>query len=208
MKGSTIVRLRAGAARLRRGVLWAIFALVLLIPKVNRLRRRRALWNFIRVIVAFAGLGALALSAARGHALTLVPAGVLLLLTALIVNPERPEFSHGFSIDARARELGAWIAVDGGYYITASRNRQRAKLFVGPDRLWVSDAALQILLEIPLQQIRSVSVEPAGNAWNVRVDSEKTTAEFIYDGSFAEHLASVAADTVRSRLHRELQVLR
>jgi hypothetical protein len=208
MKRSTIARLRAGAARIRRGILWVIFALVLLIPKVNRLRRRRALWNFIRVIVAFAGLGALVFGAARGHVLTLAPVGVLLLLIAFILNPERHEFSPGFSIDARARELGALIAVDGGDYIHASKNRQRAKLFVGPDRLWIADAALQILLEIPLQQVRTLSVEPAGTAWTFRIDSEQTTAEFIYEGSFAEHLARVAADTVRSRLHRQLPVLR
>src|ERR1700730_15763318 len=175
---------RAAAARLRRGALWVIFALVLLIPKVNRLRRRRRAWNLIRIFVAFAGAAMLTFGAARGHALTLIVAGVLMLLFALVVPPERPGFSSASSIDARARELGALITVDGGRYIDAAGSRLRAKLFIGADRLWALDAALQVLLEIPLQQIRAVFAEPAGTGWSFRVDFQQTTAEFIYEGSF------------------------
>jgi hypothetical protein len=204
MKDSTISLWRAGAVRLRRGALWAIFALVLIIPKVNRLRRHRRAWNFVRILMAFAGAAILAFGAAQGHAVTLLVAGALMLLLALLWSPERP----AFSIDARARELGALIAVDGGRYVDAAGSRHRAKLFLGPDRLWVLDAALQVLLEIPLRQIRTVFVEPAGTDWSFRVDCEETTAEFIYEGSFAEHLARVADATVRSRLYRELPVLR
>jgi hypothetical protein len=208
MKDSTISLWRAGAVRLRRGALWAIFALVLIIPKVNRSRHHRRAWNFVRILTAFAGAAILAFGAAQGHAVMLLVAGALMLLLALLWSPERSEFSPAFSVDARARELGALIAVDGGRYIDAAGSRHRAKLFLGPDRLWVLDAALQVLLEIPLRQIRIVFVEPAGTDWSFRVDCEETTAEFIYEGSFAEHLARVADATVRSRLYRELPVLR
>jgi hypothetical protein len=208
MKDSPISRLRAGAARLRRGGLWLIFALVLMIPKLNRLRRHRRAWNFGRLIAGLAGAAMLAFGVARGHALTPLVAGALMLLFVVLLNPARPEFSPAFSIDARARELGALIAVDGGRYIDAAGSRPRAKLFLGPDRLWVLDAALHVLVEIPLQQVRTVSVEPAGTDWSFRVDWEQATAEFIYHGSFAEHLARVADATVRSLLYRELPVLR
>jgi hypothetical protein len=40
------------------------------------------------------------------------------------------------------------------------------------------------------------------------MDWERAKAEFIYEGGFAEHLARVADATVRSRLRRELPVLR
>lgn len=207
MKDSTISPWRAGAARLGRGILWVIFALVLLIPKVNRLRRRRILWNLVRVAVAFVG-GVLLIFGAEGrHGAALLPIGVLLLLIAALLNSERPEVS----VDARARELGALIAVDGGFYVGSPGKQQRARrarLFVGPDRLWVLDAALQVLVEIPLQQIRTICVAPAGSDWSLRVDWNEMTAEFLYKGSFAEHLACVADATVRSRLRRELPVLR
>lgn len=208
MRGSTNSLMRAGAARLRRGTLWVIFTLILIIPKLNRLRRQKRVWNFIRVLVALAGAAMLVSGVAHGHALVLLLIGALMLVFALLLTPERLEFPPGFSIDARARELGALIVVDGGRYLGAAGSRHRAKLFIGPDRLWVLDAALQVLLEIPLQQIRTVFVEPAATDWRFRVDCERTMGEFIYEDTFGEHLARVADATVRSRLHRELPVLR
>jgi hypothetical protein len=203
MTDSSISILRAGAARLRRGGLWLIFALVLMIPKVNRLRRRRRAWIFIRILVAIAGTAILVFGLARGHGFALIFVGALILLFGLLLNAERPEIS----VDARAKELGALITVDGGHYIDAARNRHRTKLFVGPDRLWALDSALHVLLEIPLTQVRTLVVEPSGAGWSFRVDGQ-TKTEFIYEGSFAQHLAGVAEATVRSRLNRELPVLR
>jgi hypothetical protein len=180
-----------------------IFALVLMIPKVNRLRRRKRSWNIIRVLMALAGAGMLVVSATHGSPLRLVFAGGLLLF-ALLVPEQRP----AFSIDARVRELGALIAVDGGWYIDAAERRYPAKLFVGPDQLWVLDAALHVLLEIALTQIRMLVVEPSSENWRLLVHCENVTVEFIYEGNFAQHLAGVADATIRSRLNRELPVLR
>jgi hypothetical protein len=204
MTDSSISILRAGAARLRRGGLWLIFALVLMIPKVNRLRRRRRAWIFIRILVAIAGTAILVFGLARGHGFALIFVGALMLLFGLLLSTERPEIS----IDARAKELGALITVDGGRYIDAAGNRHRTKLFVGPDRLWALDSALHVLLEIPLTQVRTLVVEPSGTNWSFRLDGQLMKAEFIYEGSFAQHLAGVAEATVRSRLNRELPVLR
>lgn len=196
--------LRAGAARVRRGALWVIFALVLLIPRANRLRRRRKTWNFVRLVIGIAGAGMLAIAATRAHSPGLIVAAVLMLLSALLAAPKSPEFS----VDARARELGALIVVEGGSYIDASGALHRAKLFVGPDRLWVLGAALETLFEIPLQQVRSLSAEPGEAEWILRFDWGQTRTEFLYQGTFAEHLARVAEATICSRLHRELPVLR
>jgi len=204
MKDDTISPLRTSAVRLGRGLLWVIFGLILLIPKVNRLRRRGRLWNFVRIVIALAGAAILAVGMARGHSYALLAAGALMLLFSLVVRPERREFS----IDARARELGAFIVVDGGSYLDGSGKRHRAKLFLGPDRLSALDAALEVVLEIPLQQIRSLSVRPTGTHWSLRVEWAETTAEFLYEGTFGEHLARVADATVRSRLYRELPVFR
>lgn len=196
--------LREGAARLRRGGLWLIFALVLMIPKVNRLRGRRKTWNSIRILSVIAGAAMLLLAISRGHVILLLLAGSLLLLFGLLVSAERPEIS----VDARAKELGALIAVDGGRYIDAAGNRHRTKLFVGPDRLWALDSALHVVLEVPLTQVQTLFVEPSGADWSFRLEGQQMKAVFIYQGSFAQHLAGVAEATVRSRLNRELPVLR
>jgi hypothetical protein len=202
MTDSSTSILRAGADRLRRAGLWLIFALVLMIPNLNRLRRRRA-WNLIRIVGAIAGTAILVFGLARGHGFALISVGALMLLFGLLASAERPEIS----IDTRAKELGALIAVDGGHYIDAAGNRHRSKLFVGPDRLWALDSALRVLLEIPLTQVRMLVVKPCGTGWSFRVDCERAKTEFTYEGSFAQHLAGVAAATVRACLNRELPVL-
>jgi hypothetical protein len=204
MKDSTISRLSSGAARVRRGALWMIFALVLLIPKVNRLRRRRTLWNSVRVVMAVVGAAILAIALKRRDSATPLASGALMLLFALFSRPERA----GLSVDARARELGALIVVDAGLYIDPAGSPRRAKLFIAPDRVLVLDAALRVLLELPSHEVRTLLVQPAGANWSLRVDGDRTAAEFIYEGTFAEHLARVAEATLRSRLYRELPILR
>jgi hypothetical protein len=201
---SRIAPLRAGLARLRRGALWVIFALVLIIPKANRLRRHRRGWNFGRLITGLAGIAVLARGAASGHHLALLVTGAVLLLLALALAPKRADFS----IDERARQLGALIVVDGGRYVDGAGKLRPAKLFIGPDRLWVLNPALQVLLELPLIQIRALTVEPADAVWRFRLDCNHAATEFLYEGSFAEHLARVADETLRSQLYRELPVLR
>ena len=203
VKNDTISLLRSGAARLRRGLLWAIFALVLTIPKVNRLRRRRRTWTLVRVLMSATGAALLALGVTRGHAVAPLAAGVLLLLFALILAPERPEFS----IDARARELSALIVVDGGRYLDTTGSGHRVKLFLCPDRLFVLNLKLEVLVEIPLQEIRALVVEPANDDWSFRVEQAEGAASFVYEGTFGEHLARVAETTVRGQLYRELPVL-
>jgi hypothetical protein len=194
---------RAGAVRLRRAVLWLIFGSILMIPKINRLRRHRRAWNLGRFFVALAAVAMIAIGAAGQHKFAMIALGVLALLLALLLAPERPKRS----VDARARELGALVVVDGGVY-SSDAQAPRAMLFVGSDRLWVLNSALVVLSEIPLRQLRDLILEPEGADWKLRLDCGQSAAEFLYQGNFAEHLARVADETLRSRLHRELPVLR
>ena len=196
--------LHAGAVRLRRAVLWLIFGSILMIPKINRLRRHRRAWSSGRFLAGLAGVAMIAIGAAGQHKLAIVATGALALLLALLLAPERPKRS----VDARARELGALVVVDGGLYNSDAQAPHRAKLFIGADRLWVLNSALAVLSEIPLQQLRELIVEPAGADWKLRLDCGQSAAEFLYRGDFAEHLARVADETLRSQLHRELPVLR
>jgi hypothetical protein len=193
-----------GTGRLRRGALWLVFGTILMIPKANRLRRRRRAWNLGRVVAGLAGAAMVVLPVETAHRQPAwLAGGIFLLLIALLAAPER----NPISVDARARELGALLAVDGGFYEDANRVRQRVKLFVGPDRVWVLDTALRVLFEIQLQQVRVVSLEPVDTNWKLRLDCGQNSPEFLYGGIFAEHFARVAESTVRSRLYRELPVL-
>ena len=196
-------RWQAGAAWLWRRALWVIFALVLLIPKLNRLRRRRRLWNSIRAVTSLAAMAVLAIGLDRGVGRAPVFLAAVMLLLALLASPERQRIS----MDSRRRELGALVVVDGGLSSEGAGNQHRVRLFIAADRLWVLDRDLQVLLELPYGRIRRQSVEWSGDGWSFGLECEDEKREFIYEGVFAEHLARVAAAMVRSQLQRELPVL-
>src|SRR5580693_2176437 len=85
--------LRAGAVRLRRAVLWLMFGSILMIPKINRLRRHRQAWNFGRSLAGLAGVAMIAIAAAGQHKFAMIALGALALLLALLLAPERPKRS-------------------------------------------------------------------------------------------------------------------
>src|SRR5579862_2691237 len=98
---SPMTGFRAGALRLRRAVLWVMFGTILMIPKINRLRRHGRAWNLGRSFAALAGAAMIAIGAAGQHKFA-IALGALALLLALLLAPEGPKLS----VDARARELG------------------------------------------------------------------------------------------------------
>ena len=74
------------------------------------------------------------------------------------------------------------------------------QLFVCADRVWVLDSQQQPLLVIPRAQIISaISSESAGD-WIVRVRWAERTADFVYRGIFAEHLARLAESALRNAI--------
>ncbi len=190
--------------RVRRAALFVLFALVLLIPKTLGLRRRPRTWKAIRAVVAL--LGALLVAVPTGNSWSWITAaiGLALFLAALLVPAARPEKS----VDELARELGALVVVNGGRFREPAGGAVPAQLFVAAERVIALDARHTALAEIPLRVVSSVRAEEAADGWKLRVEWGHSTAEFTYDGFFAEHLARVAEDTLRSQLRRELPVLK
>jgi hypothetical protein len=187
--------------RLRRGALWFLFAGVLLIPKTLALRRKPRTWNALRLIV---GLAAATLAAAAwmwaseslARSLAMI-AGSVFALLALLIPPEhrRP------SIDARSRELGAFVVVKGGNYrVPGGGPEIEALLFIGPERLSILDTSLQLLSEITLAEVALLRAEPTEGGWRLHITAANSAADFFYRGAFAEHFARVAESTVRSQL--------
>lgn len=189
--------------RARDAALWIFFALMLLIPKTLALRRRRWLWNTLRVGLALVGAMLLA-AGGRDPTARLSPVlGLLLILLALLPRPP----PQGTTVDERARELGALVVVNGGRLLNGETNPE-VRLFVGPERLHALDPRQQPCLEIPLNAVTSLAVEQAENGWRLLIEWSQGSAEFHYQGHFAEHLARVADTTLRSQVRRELPVVR
>jgi hypothetical protein len=145
-------------------------------------------------------------------------AGVALMAFGLLVRA-KPQAK---SVDARARELDALVVLNGGAFIPpgAERPSRLVSIFVNPDRLFVVDEREHTLEEIPMVRVRELEVLPVtapgepeeeAQTWDLEItweSKEMRTARFRYDGVFAEHLARVAENTVRSLLRKDLPVLR
>jgi hypothetical protein len=191
------------AERVRRAGLWLLFATVLIIPRVLRLRRHPRRWNGLRVGASLLGVAMIVLAHLERAGLLLTVCGTALVLFALVIVPERRKPS----VDERVRELGALVVVSGGQCRAADGALTEARLLVGRDRLWALDAELRTLLELPLAALGVLRAEGTGESWKLCVGGEAGVAEFLYHGPFAEHLARVAESTLRGQLRSELPVL-
>jgi hypothetical protein len=206
------------ATRLRNFGLSALFALVLLLPKLLNLRRDRRSWLAFRIVLAIAGASLVILPLSLWNSWTAGIAGLAMFLAAILLPAAKPETTLA---DTAAR-LGALVIVNGGDY---QRDRtelesgqiesgqlpnaaaEAVQLFVCPERIWALDSHLRPLLVIPTSQIVSAIASETAGDWIMRIRWHEHTADFHYRGIFAEHLARVAESTLRSVIHPPLPVL-
>jgi hypothetical protein len=203
---------------LRKAALSMLFAAILVIPKVRRLRRGVWEWSAVRILVASLGcLLGWRYKNANGGVVDLV-VGIALMAFGLLVRP-KPEAK---SVDAQARQFDALVALNGGAFIPAGTERpsRLVRIFVNPDRLFVVDEHEHTLEEIPLVRVRELAAHPVpvlgepeaeAQTWDLEITWESKdmrTARFRYDGVFAEHLARVTETTVRNLLRKDLPVLK
>jgi len=205
------------AARLRNFALGALFALVLLLPKLLNLRRDPRSWLAFRILLAFAGASLVILPLSLWNSWHAGIAGLAMFLAAILLPAAKPDTTLA---DTAAR-LGALVIVNGGVYQAQSAQQETAQtengqledtpsavqLFVCPDRIWALDAQLHPRLVIPTAQISSAIASESAGDWIVRIRWAEHTADLHYRGIFAEHLARVAESTLRSVIHPPLPVL-
>ncbi len=203
-KPERISETRAG--RLRRAGLFVLFSAVLLIPKMLSLRRRRALWNGLRLLAGISGALLVAAATAAGFEPIRLLLGSVVLLLALLI----PAQKESGSVDDKARELGALVVLNGGLYRSGDQKPVPVRFYLAPERLHVLDERERPVLEIPLAEIAAVRVagERAEGERTLVMEWRAGKAEFCYQGFFAEHLAEVARHTVESRLRAKLRALR
>ena len=206
------------AVRLRNFAIGALFAVVLLLPKLLNLRRDPRSWLAFRVLLAFAGASLVILPLSLWNSWTAGLAGLAMFLAAILLPAAKPDTTLA---DTAAR-LGALVIINGGAYASEERqagNGQRenaerenaslsaVQLFVCPDRIWALDSNLHPQLVIPAAQISSAIASESAGDWIVRIRWAEHTADFHYRGIFAEHLARVAESTLRSVIHPTLPVI-
>jgi len=193
------------ASRLRNLLIGALFALVLLIPKLLRVRHNPKSWMAFRIFLGFAGAALVILPLGLSNSWLAAILGLAMFLAAILLAPAKP---HTLP-DAKARELGALVIVNGGKFRAGNSAPVPVQLYVCAERVWALDARLQPLLVIPCAEIISataVQSQPK-NRWILRIRCSEKPAEFSYQGVFAEHLARVAETTIASVMHSPLPVL-
>jgi hypothetical protein len=191
------------ATRLRNAAVGFLFAVVLLVPKILRIRRDPRSWLAFRVLLGFAGAALVILPLAFWNSWLAAIAGLVMFLAAVLMPPTPPETN----VDDKARELGALIIVNGGTYQPASGASSAVQLFVGAENVWALNSQLRPALILPVSQISSVNVQETSGRWLLRVHCTDRVTTFTYTGIFAEHFARVADSTLRSVMPAPLPVL-
>ena len=194
-------------ARLRNLMIGALFAAVLLIPKLLRIRHNSQSWMAFRFFLGFAGAALVILPLSLWNSWLAAIVGLAMFLTAILLPPAK---SHP-DPDEKAAELGALVIVNGGIYHHGNASPASVKLFVSASHIWVLDSHLHSLLEIPAPAITSAVALPARkkDRWVLQVRWADNAVEFFYNGIFAEHLARVAETTLAGvvQMHSPLPVL-
>jgi hypothetical protein len=191
------------SARLHNFAIGALFALVLLIPKLLRIRRNASSWMAFRVVLGFAGAALVVLPLGLWNNWLAAIVGLGMFLASILLPPARP---HAVP-DSKASELGALVVVNGGKYQPANAAPAPVQLFVGAERISVLDSHFRPLLVIPAAEITSAMAIQKMDCWVLQVRWSDNAAEFSYQGIFAEHLARVAQSTLGSVVHSPLPIL-
>ena len=189
--------------RLRQLALAALFALVLVIPKILHLRRNPGSWMLFRIFLGFGGAALVVLPVGLGTSFVPAIVGLAMFIGAILLPPAKP----GSSADDKAHELGALVVVNGGRFQSGSAPSAAAQLFVGAESVWVLDRRFQPLLKIPVSEITASCAEESQGSWHLRITWASDSTDFSYGGIFAEHLARVAESSIRGVMRPALPVL-
>lgn len=200
----------------KRAAIGLVFAAILLIPRLRRLRRNVLVWTVVRVVAAGVAAWLLAEFARGGAGTDALAGGIILAIFAALFGA-RPEKK---TLDALSRELHALVMLNGGVFENAGAGGagERVNLFVLADRVLALTPDERQLADVPLAAIRSASAHPAPSTgkrnrsedWELDLSWELSgvqSACFRFRGAFAEHLARVAERTLTSMWKRGLPVL-
>src|SRR5215475_180595 len=150
-------------ARLRNAAIGALFAAVLVIPKVLHVRRDERSWLAFRILMGFTGAGLVILPLAFWNSWLAAIAGLVLFLAAVLAPPAQPEDEAG----EKARQLGALIVVNGGKYQPGAGPASCVQLFVGSENVWALNSHFHSLLTVPVAQISSVVAQESPSGWTL-----------------------------------------
>src|SRR6266436_4696779 len=135
--------------RLRHFAVGALFALVLLIPKILHVRRNPSSWMLFRVFLGISGAALVLLPLGFGTSFVPAIVGLAMFLSSILLPPAKID-TH---VADKTRQLGALVVVNGGRFDLAGGGSLPAQLFVGEENISVRGSSLESVLEIPVSEI-------------------------------------------------------
>lgn len=191
------------SSRLRAVLLGALFAVILVIPKILRIRQNPTSWVAFRIILGFSGAALVVLPLSFWDNWLVAPFGLCMFLASILLPPAPAHLS----VDEKAAELGALVVVNGGEYQAEGKSPEAVRLFVGAGSICALDARLEPLLVVPSAEVSLAKVMERDGCWILQLLWSDHSSEFSYQGFFAEHLARVAQTTMASVMPTPLPVL-
>lgn len=193
----------SSVARFRESVADSLFFVSKAFPKVLKFRSTPRAWTGFRVMLGLAGAALVVLPLSLWNAWAFAPVGLALFLLAVLLPPLRQDRGNARAVE----QLGAYMVLDGGRYavhprevlaqephlqISVKPELAAVNFYLTPSRVWALDDQLRPAAVIPANEIATATAFPSRDDWILRVRWKDNSAEFIFDGLFAERRARLA----------------
>jgi hypothetical protein len=180
-------------ARFRESVADSLFAASRTFPKLLTLRSTPRAWTVLRVLLGIVGAGLVVLPLSLWNAWAFAPVGLALFLLGVLLPPLRHDRGTAQAIE----QLGAYLVLDAGRFSAGTDDSPVANFYLAPSRIWALDEQLRPLVVIPVSEISMATAFPSQSDWILRVRWKENSAEFTFDGLFAERRARIAEAGLR-----------
>jgi hypothetical protein len=203
--------------RFRDSVADSLFFVSRSFPKVLTLRSNPSAWTAFRILLGIAGASLVVLPLSLWNAWAFAPVGLVLFLLAVLLPPLRQDRGSAQAIE----QLGAYLVLDGGNFSpanhsagdfgsdalcnSADRESCAVNFYLTPSRVWALDSQLRPLAVIPAGEISMATAFPSQSDWILRLRWQENSAEFIFDGLFAERRARIAEAGLRHLIQQKEQ---
>ncbi|HVO58073.1 MAG TPA: hypothetical protein VMT51_10295 [Dongiaceae bacterium] len=183
-------------ARMRESLADSVFQVSRVFPKLLKFSSTPRAWTLLRIALGVVGAALVVLPLGLWNAWAFAPVGLALFMLAVLLPPLRKDRGTAKA----AAQLGAYLVLDGGTFGQLPENPEAARevnFYVSQSRVWVLDNDLRPAAVIPADEISLVTAFPSQQDWSLRVRWREGSAEFVFDGLFAERRARLAEAGLR-----------
>jgi hypothetical protein len=183
----------SSVARFRMSIADSLFLISRTYPKLLTLRSTPTAWTGFRILLGVLGAGLVVLPLGLWNAWAFAPVGLALFLLAVLLPPLRQDRGSAQAIE----QLGAYLVLDAGRFCCGPEEFASVNFYLTPTRIWALDDQLRPVAVIPVSELSMANPFPSQNDWILRLRWQENSAEFIFDGLFAERRVRIAEAGLR-----------